>query len=260
MTRTDPSWTRALRPARSLWWRVSGAAAAVLAVAVAMAPASTKQGVDFRVSSHRIPLYVKTLDFLQRDAHYALLAREITRQLATDEQRMAAVYAWTREHVRPTPPGWPVVDDHILNIIIRGHGVSDQMADVATTLLTYAGTPAFWAWRLVEGGQAGPAVSFVRVDGRWVVVDVARGVVFRDAEQQLATLDALLERPELIKAQIGERAPGGRAYAAYLRQFTPFTVPRPLRAELQMVWPRLWYETIRPFTRLTRKQENDSHV
>ena len=58
--------------------------------------------------------------------------------------RVLAVFDWTARRIQPTPEGWPVVDDHILNIIIRGYGMTDQRADVFATLTTYAGVPAFW--------------------------------------------------------------------------------------------------------------------
>lgn len=213
--------------------------------AAGLMPATTKQGVDYLVSTRQIPLYVKAIDFVHRHNQYALLSRQITHGLTTDEQRLEAVLAWTRQHIQPTPEGWPVVDDHILHIIIRGHGMSDQMADVFTTLLTYAGVPAFWAWRLQADGSPGPVVSFVQVDGRWVVVDVGRRVAFRNARQQLATLPELLAQPQLVQAQLGDQMFSGQAYAAYLQQFDPLEIPRPLRAQLQMPGVRLWEEAKR---------------
>ena len=51
--------------------RVGLALAALVAiVAIANVPTTTKQGVNFVVSPHSLPLYAKTLDFLDRDSNY----------------------------------------------------------------------------------------------------------------------------------------------------------------------------------------------
>ena len=115
-------------------------------VALLWWPATTRQGIDFRQRTILQPLYLKAMDFISRDGHYRLLAREIVQGAATDEARALQIYAWTRDHIRPVPPGLPVVDDHIWHIIIRGYGTDDQVNDVFTTLCAYAGLSAFWDW------------------------------------------------------------------------------------------------------------------
>ena len=129
---------------RRLWvWTIGGIIIVVAGLGFAALPATTRQGLNFEVSARRTPLYIKAMEFLVRDHEYRRLADEITAGATTDEQRALALFGWTRTHIRPRPGGWPVVDDHILNIIIRGYGEDDQMADVFTTLTTYAGVPAF---------------------------------------------------------------------------------------------------------------------
>ena len=222
-----------------------------VAVGVATAPATTRQGLNFTVSTHELPRYVKAWDFLDRHFHYQLLAREITHGLRTDEDRVLAVYRWTRDHIRPTPPDWPIVDDHILHIIIRGHGVGDQVADVFATLSTYAGVPACWVVAKPKGSPHEHVVSLARVDGRWVVIDVARGFVFRDRQGRLAALEELVDDPALVQAVAGDLRPGGIPYREYLAGIPPSAISSPLRAELQMPGPRVWYE-IRKRAGLTR--------
>lgn len=193
------------------------------------AGSTTRQGIDYEVRTHRIPLTAKVLGFLHRDAEYRLLAAQITAGLGSDQERARALFDWTRSAVRATPRGWPVIDDHILHLIIRGYGSGDQMADVLTTLATYAGLPAFWS--------PGPvAVSFVQVDGRWTVWDVANNRVFADPEGRLYDVRELMDRPELIQAAAG--APSDD-YADLVRGFR---VPPVLRARQQMPLPRLGYE------------------
>lgn len=203
--------------------------------------ATTRQGINFAVSRHSIPLSVKALDFLHRDAHYRLLARQITEGLTSDEERVLAVFDWTRRTIQPTPEGWPVVDDHILNIIIRGHGLGDQMTDVFCTLSTYAGVPAFWrSIRDVPNGSSN-LLSFAKVEGTWRVFDVVEGAVFRDASGQLVPVEALVAAPAL--ADRFHEVPVEFSYAAYFERLHPFTIPEPLRAEQQMLGPRLLFET-----------------
>ena len=197
-------------------------------------PATTRQGVDYHVTEKRLPLIIKGMDFLVRDYEYRRLADEVTRGLGTDESKAEALFQWTREHIRPTPLGWPVVDDHISHIIIRGYGESDQMADVFTTLATYAGIPSFWRTvRDASGRQIG-LFCFVKIDGRWTVWNVAKGIVFRDNENRLISVE------ELARNSPWERLAG-------------FTVPEPLRAQAQMPWPRLRSEIRRGWAHIGRK-------
>jgi hypothetical protein len=216
---------------------VAGLGAGVL-WGLATVKATTRQGVNFQVSTRQVPLSVKAIDFLHRHAHYRLLAEEITRGLRADQERVLAVFEWTRQHIRHTPTGWPVVDDHVLDIIIRGHGLDDQMADVFTTLTAYAGVPAFWQQGLV-------VLSFVQVDGRWAMFDVGNGLVFADAQGRLIEAEALLADRSLVDRVAGSLAPGGREYWWYVDRLRPFQIPTVRRAQLQMPWPRLWYEARR---------------
>ncbi len=213
--------------------------------------ATTRQGVNYAVSPHPIPLYVKILDFIHRDAHYRLLAREMTTGCRTNQERVLAVFDWTRRTIRPTPRGWPIVDDHILDIIIRGHGTGDQMADVFCTLATYAGVPAFW--RVIPDVPERPGLifSFAKVRGRWRVFDVAQGVVFKDPDGELVAVDTLLAAPFL--ADLAHDVPIEISYAGYFERLSPFEVPEMLRAEQQMPGPRLWFE-IRRALRLKRTE------
>jgi hypothetical protein len=199
---------------RGAWRRPRGLALMACAglVAVAFVPTETKQGVNFAVSSHRLPLYAKTLDFLQRDSSYARLASRIAAGHAQPEARTLAVFAWTRDNIRDTPGGFPVVDDHVWNIVIRGYGEADQKADVFTTLSMYAGVPAFFSNRAGESGTA--VLSYAWIDRQWRVFDVDNGVIFRTRQGTLASAE-----------EAG---------------FAPPVAPDVLRPELQMLWPRVW--------------------
>ncbi len=189
---------------------VIGVAVLAVLAAVALAPSTSRQAIGRHRFTHEVPRYTKVFDFLRRDAHYRRLAHDITRTATSDEERARAVFTWTRENIRRSPPDWVVVDDHILNVITRGHGVDYQRVDVFATLATYAGTPAFWVPH--KGLLGFPA--FVLINGNWAVFDVLNGIVFTN------------DRGELSDA----------------REVVPdVKVPpeRPLRAERQMPCPRV---------------------
>lgn len=224
---------------RTVLWTLS--AVVVTVMLAGSVTVTTRQGVNFDVTEHRLPLYLKTFEFMDRDAQYRQIANEITRGAASDESRMTAVLAWTSRRIQPTPEHWAVVDDHILNIIIRGHGTSDQRADVFATLLTYAGVPAFWQRIDAPNTHDGVILTFVHVDGRWVVVDVANGFVFRNDRGQLAAAGEFASGRVVMPPEAGHIAVGATPYAQILAQVRMPVVPRTLRAELQMPWPRIWH-------------------
>jgi hypothetical protein len=229
------------RARRAGLWAV--AVTAVVGVGVAWVlsiQAPTRQGVNFRISTRMIPSYVKVIDFLHRHYQHQLLAQEITDGSTSDHARVLAAFNWTRQHIRPSPPGWDVMDDHILHVIIRGHGEGDQMADVFTTLATYAGVTAFWQIVSLPENRA-LILSFVRLDGRWVPFDVAGGATFTDRQGRWVDVIQLLQHPEELRAAAAAPAPGGVPYWRYFEQLEPFKVPDPMRARLQMPWPRLVY-------------------
>lgn len=223
---------------------LAGAAVCAAVIAVAHVPVTTRQGVNFEVSTHRLPLYLKALQFVERSAQYQQIADEITRGAASDTERVLRVFDWTKRQIRETPEGWPIVDDHILHIIIRGHGVNDQQADVFATLSTYAGVPAFWTKVRPGPSRPGLLLSFARVDGRWRVFDVYNGFVFRTASGDLATLDEAAAHPELLPVGARAIAASGVPYSDLMTQVVMPSVPRPLRAEMQMPSARLWHELL----------------
>src|SRR5205807_653962 len=118
-------WLRS-RPAR---WTLAALAVTALLVAAVM-PATTRQGVGPVVTTRHLPLYLKALDFVDRDANYRALARTITAGIASDEERVARLLAWTRETIHDQPAGFPIIDDHPWHIVIRRYGVDAQKADV----------------------------------------------------------------------------------------------------------------------------------
>lgn len=212
------------RVRRLIGW---GAPMLLLGVLVWMAvtPSTTRQAVGPELTIRRIPRYLKMLEFAYRHYRYRELAREITRATSSDMERATAVFDWTRTHIRRSPPDWLVREDHTLNVILRGHGVEYQIAEVFSTLATYAGIPSFCRWAVPRGVNSTALLCFLSIQNRWTVFDVVNRVVFRDKDGSLREARELVPDVKLPPA-------------------------RPLQAELQMPWPRLRYETRRAVTGL----------
>ena len=222
--------------------------AAVLAAAggctVLNIPTTTRQAVDNHVISRTIPLYVKAIDFVQRHYQYRLLVARICPDQAMQVTCVGRLFDWTHANIRATPGDWPLVDDHVLNIVIRGHGRDWQKALVFTTLSTYAGVPAF-IHRIRESGRRGDLVlSFVRLDGRWIPFDVEHHVRFADANGRLADVDMLIHDPAVVDRATNGILPNKLRYSDFIssRTLVPFPAPAWLHADLQRPWPRIRYE------------------
>ena len=226
---------------RWLRWMLSSIGIVLVTVRVATWPVETRRGVNFVVSTYTMPLYLKAFEFIDRSVHYERIVSSVIDGLSSDEAIVETLFDWTRLNIRETPEGWQVVDDHILNIIIRGHGMSDQQADVLTTLLTYAGVPAFWV-ALPKGAEQQILLSFVLVDGEWRVCDVANGFLFRAENGELARLEDLRVRTSLVERLAKRTFIKDVPYTDVLGQVTMPPPPNPLRAELQMPIKRLIHE------------------
>lgn len=227
-----------------LGWRVAATAAtlAALAAFVLTRQVTTRQGVNHTVTEHRVPLYVKATDFVNRSVQYEQIATRVAGDLPSAESRVLAIFEWTCRNIRPTPEGLPVVDDHILNIITRGYGQPDQQADVFATLATYAGVPAFWETLRLRESRGSLILAFARVGGRWRVFDVAAGLAFRNRDNELATLEEIRQAPDAVPAARRDLMIGTISYGERLKRAAMPEVPDPLRAELQMPGARLWHE------------------
>ena len=212
--------------------------------AILLLPTTTLQGVNYRVTARRIPAYVKTIDFLQRHYQYRILTARICTGNTSDADCVLDIFEWTHTNVRPTPAGWPVVDDHPLNIVIRGYGKGDQMADVFATLTVYAGVPAFFNFIKEPSQGAVLPLAFVNLDGRWIPFDVENHIAFRDRNGGLAGVEELAADPSWVDTVGAGVRPSGLPYSSFIstRTLIPFVVPQPLRSELQQPWPRVRYE------------------
>ncbi|HUQ86873.1 MAG TPA: hypothetical protein VM096_04885 [Vicinamibacterales bacterium] len=224
---------------------------AIAVFTVACWPAARRVGVNHVVSTQQLPLWAKATDFVDRDANLASAARSILGGVSGEAAKADAALAWTRTNIRAVPNGFPIIDDHVWHIMVRGYGVDDQRADVFTTLLVYDGMPAYW---MVIGEQPHTAtLSYALVDGLWRVYDVSNGIVFKNAGGQLATPDEISGNHDLARLSATGVIADVDSYVAAFDDYTSPLAPDVLRAHLQMPGRRLWHETRRLFGRQGRE-------
>jgi hypothetical protein len=216
-----------------------------MVMTVACWPTTRFVGVNFVVTQQSLPLWVKAMEFVDRDVNFAQIAGAVLGGIDDDEAKSTAALAWTRANIKSTPPGLPVVDDHIWHVIVRGYGQSDQQADVFTTMLAYEGVRAYWM--LIGTKPEELPISYVRIRNRWRVFDVATGLAFRNTAGDLATPDEIAADHELIRTAAAPVVNDIDGYMASFAGYLAPAAPDVLRADLQMPGRRLWHETRKLF-------------
>lgn len=173
--------------------RIIAISVIILCIAIANIPVTTRQGIDYEVRVFKIPLYIKAIEFIDRDYHYKKLVGDIIKGKAGDKARILTIFDWVGANIATDiPAGWPVYDDHVLNIIIRRYGTSDQVSDVFATLATYAGYPSIVRKITVPDSAGKFCVTLVDLNGRTLVFDPYFKNYFLDDKSEIAT-------PEYIK-------------------------------------------------------------
>lgn len=152
---------------------------------------STNQGVNFKVHSFKIPLFLKVVGFMDRHYHYKQLVRGIVDDKDSKQQKAMKLFIWTHKNIRRQPESLPVIDDHVWNIIIRGYGLSDQYSDVFTTLCNYAGVEAFFKFFYDKDKISMIPLSFVKLNNLWIPFDPYHGVYFEDNNGSLADIQEI---------------------------------------------------------------------
>lgn len=161
-----------------------------LGLAVLNIEVTTRKGINGDVYNIKIPLYLKTLDFLDRHYNYKILTDRIVKGSGSAEERALRILNWTYNNIKRNPKDLPVVDDHPWYIIVRGYGLDDQFQDVFTTLCNHVHLDAFfYKVPLLSDQRKGKVLSFVKFDYGWAVFDAYRGIYFKNAKGDLATVD-----------------------------------------------------------------------
>lgn len=164
----------------------------------------TKQGVNYKISSYKMPLYIKIIEFLDRDYQYRRIVKEIITGKFSGQDKVVAIFNWCVVHIKHRPEELPLFDDHPLNIIIRGYGEGDQFEDIFTILCTYAGFEAFYK-EFKDPAKGAYLLSFVKIDSKWHPFSVSNNV-YATMDGRLASNDDILNNPSLI-SQFSSRIP-----------------------------------------------------
>jgi len=200
---------------------------------------SSQKCIDYDCRTIKIPLYLKLLDFFDRHYNYKLLAREITNGWDSEEDRAIAVFNWVTANIRAIPDGFPVIDDHIWNIITRGYGTNDQYCDVFATLCNYAGLDALYLWVNTADKRSRIPLSLVKIVERWAVFDPYNGVYFRNKEGSLAEIKDLRSGNWSVEGANDQRCPN---YAIYLSNLPEIDESGLHRSNIQSPLRRLLYQ------------------
>lgn len=182
-------------------------------------PVTSKQGVNYVVKTIRMPLYIKIIEFLDRDYHYKDLVQRICQGRDSDKEKVLALFEWIHQNIKTDiPQGWPVIDDHAWHVIIRGYGVRDQCSDVFTTLCNYAGADAFFSYAYTADHREKIILSFVKIKGKWSIFDPYHACYFKNKNGDIAgieeirspaawAIESLDEKPDIDYAVYFENLP-----------------------------------------------------
>ena len=205
-----------------------------LLIVVALWPVETRFGRDFQWSTREIRLYEKAIDFVSRHRQTHRLVDDLVGDQAPGKEALLTIFEWVGENVRPTPAGFPVIDDHPWHIIIRGYGETDQRTEAFALLASYAGMPTSATTIFDPAGDGGFLVAIVRVEDDLYVFDIANQVLFLERSGGLATVDRIVEDP----ATIHLRGPSGGIDAApYEPFFSSLDGVRPDFSRMEMQKP-----------------------
>lgn len=200
-------------------------------------PVAIRRGVNLRVAEVRMPLYLKLLAYVHRDLEFRNLSRKLAGGIQDREAKILALFEWTRKHVRPIPKGFPAIDDHVWDIIVRGYGSQDQAADVFATLSAYAGIPAHFRFVCAPKKNGCVGVAFVQLpNGSFGLFDPHYGVVVRHPDGRLASIEEVSSDRSLL-----ERVdPNLASYAKYFENLPKVSVNDSSRTSCQMPLRRLF--------------------
>jgi len=153
----------------------------------------TRVGMDYKVQTLKIPLYLKILNFYSRHFNYQWLIERVIEDSDNDEDKVIRLLNWTLEHIKQQPESLPVMDEHVWSVIVRGYGVPDNFNDVFTTLCNYAEVNAYFI-TLNNGKDIYFPVSLVQIEGKWTVMDPYNGVYFRNSSGNFAGIQDIKTR------------------------------------------------------------------
>lgn len=202
---------------------------------------TTSQGINYRVSKIELPLYLKVLNFFDRHFNYMWLAKRITQNLDTKEEKVFKLFKWTHETIQPQPAKLPIMDDHVWNVYVRGYGVSDNYHDLFSTLCNYIGTPGVFLKIKAKDSENLLELSFVKIGNDWIVFDPYRGVYFLNKLGEWATLKEINEQNWKL-AKLGSIEISDSFYRPYFEAMPDIEAVSLTRSNIQSPIHRLQWQ------------------
>lgn len=208
---------------------------------------STKQGINYKWQVIKIPLYLKVIDFFDRNYNYKFLVKKITGNSKKEEDRIMLIFKWTYENIRKTPEGFPIIDDHVWYTIVRGYGAADQISDVFTTLLNYGGFNAYYLLAYKEDKNARIPLSFVKFKDKWIIFDPCNGAYFKNKSGNFSGLDDIKKGDFKVEYISKERS--NVEYSSFLADISDLDSESLKRANIQSPVNRFKFELEKLFRR-----------
>jgi len=212
-----------------------------LCVALLNIEATTGGGINYKVYTVKIPLYLKVLNFFDRHYNYRWLTGRVVGDIKGEEKKALKILDWTFNHMKKRPESLPVMDDHTWNIIIQGYGVHDSFSFVYATLCNYAGLDAFVRRvpRDKKGGRS--SITLVKINDEWSVVDPHNGIYFRNKKGDLASIEDM-KNGNWRLVQIADKVNSRMDY-----EILPKSLPTKIEfdlntANIQSPWNRLRFQ------------------
>ena len=205
---------------------------------------SSRQGVNYRLSVIKMPLYIKIIEFLDRDYHFRALAQQITSGSKDAQGKVLSIFEWTQNNIiKGVPKGLPIIDDHVLNISIRRYGTDDQIADLFSALCTYAGFPAV-IYVLEEKGKPSSRlyIGAVYLKGEWRLFDTWHGAYFVNKEGMAASIDDIKQRKQLSLKSLGVSLNQAEYIDTFYNNLAPIKKTEFTKSDLEMPGKRLVFE------------------
>lgn len=209
-------------------------------VAVLNIEVSSRQGINYVVRTVKMPLYIKIMEFLDRDYHYKKITNEIVKDCYTVQEKVLALFEWTHENIKEVPEDFPIVDDHVWHIIIRGYGARDQLSDVFTTLCNYANIDAFFSPIYTKDRADLMPLSFVKINNHWRAFVPHNGVYFKNKAGELASVAEIKTGAVWFIESLGQRLDVD--YEAYLNNLPSVKEMGLKRANIQSPLNRLLFQ------------------
>jgi hypothetical protein len=218
----------------------------IIAIAVWNYPLTYRIGIDGQLLEKKIPFYAKACGFLYRDWAYKDLVRGIAGGESDETKIVLAILGWTHDNIMAgVPRGLKTIDDHPLNIIIRQYGAEDQSEDVFTILCSYAGMPADWGRCYDADRTSAIVLSFVKIDGRWLVFDVSKNRYFMNGQARIASIEDCAAGNVVLSDK------DAAVYGRYLDNIKESSRESSTRADEQMPLRRIGVIVKKAFTRAT---------